>query len=120
MARRVQPRPGAGMRRDDDGTPVVARISADAMTNPRAGASYYTIHIALAPDEIARLRQVKLMPGMLVKVFVRTGDRKVISYLMKPLTDQFARAFRECGAAAAQTGPMPVLAGGQRLPEASD
>jgi HlyD family secretion protein len=32
---------------------------------------------------------------MPVEAFVSTGDRKVISYLLKPLTDQFARAFRE-------------------------
>ena len=32
---------------------------------------------------------------MPVEAFVQTGDRTVISYLVKPLTDQFKRAFRE-------------------------
>jgi HlyD family secretion protein len=32
---------------------------------------------------------------MPVEVFLNTGDRKVISYLLKPVTDQFARALRE-------------------------
>jgi HlyD family secretion protein len=44
---------------------------------------------------VDRLGEVKLVPGMPVEVFIRTGDRKVISYLMKPLSDQFMRAFRE-------------------------
>jgi HlyD family secretion protein len=73
----------------------VSRISADTMTDQRTGASYYVIRISLAAGEIVRLGDVKPVPGMPVEAFVSTGDRKVISYLLKPLTDQFARAFRE-------------------------
>jgi HlyD family secretion protein len=32
---------------------------------------------------------------MPVEVFIQTGERKVLSYLMKPLTDQMMRAFRD-------------------------
>jgi len=46
-------------------------------------------------DEVARLGNVKLVPGMPVEAFVNTGDRTVMSYLMKPLSDQINRAFRE-------------------------
>jgi len=35
------------------------------------------------------------VPGMPVEAFVKTGDRTVMSYLMKPLSDQINRAFRE-------------------------
>jgi HlyD family secretion protein len=76
-------------------TGTVTRISADTATDPRTGASYYTIRIAMTAEEIARLGNVKLLPGMPVEAFVQTGERTVISYLMKPLTDQFHRAFRE-------------------------
>jgi membrane fusion protein, type I secretion system len=44
---------------------------------------------------VARLGNVKLVPGMPVEAFVKTGDRTVISYLVKPLSDQIDRAFRE-------------------------
>jgi HlyD family secretion protein len=74
---------------------VVSRISADAVTEQRSGASYYAVRVALRADEIARLGEVKLVPGMPVEAFIHTGNRKVISYLIKPLTDQIARAFRE-------------------------
>jgi HlyD family secretion protein len=57
--------------------------------------SYYTARIAIEPDEIARLGDVRLMPGMPVEAFIKTGDRTVGSYLTKPLFDQVARAFRE-------------------------
>jgi len=49
----------------------------------------------MAPGEIARLGDVKLIPGMPAEAFVQTGDRTVMSYLMKPLSDQVMRAFRE-------------------------
>ena len=76
-----------------DGT--VSRISADITTDQRTGLSYYTIRIALPAAEVARLGEVKLVPGMPVEAFVQTGDRTVMSYLMKPLSDHFNRAFRE-------------------------
>jgi HlyD family secretion protein len=76
-------------------TGTLSLISADAVTDQRTGAAYYTIRIALDPAEVARLGELRLVPGMPVEAFVSTGDRKVISYLMKPLTDQFGRAMRE-------------------------
>lgn len=73
----------------------VSRISADITTDQRTGIGYYTIRIALPADEVAKLGDVKLVPGMPVEAFVQTGDRTVISYLMKPMSDHFSRAFRE-------------------------
>jgi HlyD family secretion protein len=74
---------------------TVSRISADASTDQRSGQSYYTIRISLSALETARLGDVKLLPGMPVEAFVQTGERTVISYLLKPLRDQIARAFTE-------------------------
>ena len=73
----------------------VTRVSADTSTDQRTGSSYYTIRISLERDQTARLGNVKLVPGMPVDAFVQTGERTVISYLMKPLSDQIVRAFRE-------------------------
>ena len=74
---------------------VVRQISADVTIDTRLGTSYYTVRVALAQKEVDRLGPVELLPGMPVEVFIKTGDRTVWSYLMKPLTDQFGRAFRE-------------------------
>ena len=76
-----------------DGT--VSRISADITTDQRTGVGYYTIRIALPPEQVARLGEVKLVPGMPVEAFIQTGERTVLSYLAKPLSDHFNRAFRE-------------------------
>jgi HlyD family secretion protein len=74
---------------------TITRISADISTDQRSGASYYTIRIGMSGDEIARLGEVRLVPGMPVETFVQTGERTVMSYLVKPLYDQLSRAFRE-------------------------
>jgi HlyD family secretion protein len=74
---------------------TVSRISADITTDQRTGAGFYTIRISMTPEEVARLGEAKLVPGMPVEAFVQTGERTVASYLMKPLADHFQRAFRE-------------------------
>ena len=74
---------------------TVTRVSADTTTDQRTGQSYYTIRVALPTDVEHQLGNIKLLPGMPVEAFVQTGERTVISYLMKPLHDQFMRAFRE-------------------------
>jgi len=74
---------------------TVTRISADTSTDQRTGQSYYTIRIAMPAEQIERLGDVKLLPGMPVEAFIQTRDRTMLSYLMKPLHDQFLRAFRE-------------------------
>jgi HlyD family secretion protein len=73
----------------------LTRISADISTDQRTGVNYYTIRIGLTADEISRLGDIKLVPGMPVETFVQTSDRTVISYLARPLYDQLHRAFRE-------------------------
>ncbi|WP_298240616.1 HlyD family type I secretion periplasmic adaptor subunit [uncultured Bradyrhizobium sp.] len=74
---------------------LVSRVSPDVTTDQRTGQSYYTIRVSMPAEEIARLGDVKMIPGMPVEAFVQTGDRTMLSYLMKPLHDQLMRAFRE-------------------------
>jgi HlyD family secretion protein len=74
---------------------AVTRVSADVTTDQRTGQSYYTIRVSMAPQEVARLGENKIIPGMPVEAFVQTGDRTMFSYLMKPLSDQLMRSFRE-------------------------
>ncbi|WP_054311745.1 HlyD family type I secretion periplasmic adaptor subunit [Mesorhizobium sp. 1M-11] len=74
---------------------LVTRVSADLTTDQRTGAAYYTARIEIPADEVKKLDQLTLTPGMPVEVFLSTGERTMISYLMKPLSDQISRAFRE-------------------------
>jgi HlyD family secretion protein len=74
---------------------IVSRVSPDTTVDQRTGQSYYTIRISMPTEEIARLGEVKLIPGMPVEAFIQTGNRTMLSYLMKPLHDHLMRAFRE-------------------------
>jgi HlyD family secretion protein len=73
----------------------VSRIAADTSTDQRTGQSYYLVRISITPEEMARLGDVKLTPGMPVEAFIQTGERTMLSYLIKPLHDQLMRSFRE-------------------------
>jgi HlyD family secretion protein len=74
---------------------TVTRISADASSDQRTGMTYYTVRLAMPADEVAKLGEVRIVPGMPVETFIQTGDRTMISYLAKPLHDQLMRMFRE-------------------------
>ncbi|CDX37942.1 Type I secretion system membrane fusion protein PrsE [Mesorhizobium plurifarium] len=74
---------------------MVERTSPDITTDQRTGVSYYTVRITTTAAEVARLGEVKLVPGMPVESFIKTEDRSVMSYLVKPLQDQISRAFRQ-------------------------
>ena len=73
----------------------VSMVSADLTQDQRTGMSYYTVRVLLKPEELARLRNAKLVAGMPVDVFIKTPGRTALSYLIKPLRDQAERAFKE-------------------------
>ena len=73
----------------------ISSISADALVDERSKVSYYRAEVVLDPGEIEKLGGLKLVPGMPVEVFIRTGDRTPLAYLLKPLAEYFNRAFRE-------------------------
>ena len=70
-------------------------ISPDLTEDPHTKESYYTVRVKVPDAEIARLRGLKIIPGMPVEAFVQTESRTVLSYLVKPLTDQIMRSFRD-------------------------
>ena len=76
-------------------TGEVTRVSADISQDPKTGAPFYTIRIALSETELARLNGLKLVPGMPVESFIQTEERTVASYLTKPLQDHMSKAWNE-------------------------
>jgi hypothetical protein len=51
-----------------------AETMPDVTTDQRNGQSCYTIRVSMPQEEVARLGEVKLIPGMPVEAFVQTGD----------------------------------------------
>jgi HlyD family secretion protein len=58
-------------------------------------APYFTVRVALSEEERRRLAGLQLVPGMPAEVFMQTGKRTMMSYLLKPIADQMQRAFVE-------------------------
>jgi HlyD family secretion protein len=74
---------------------TVQRVSADLIKDSQRQISYFLARMTLT-DQDACLRDTRrLQPGMPAEVHIQTGERNVLSYVMKPLSDQMNRAFRQ-------------------------
>jgi HlyD family type I secretion membrane fusion protein len=71
---------------------TVLRVSPDLLTDSRTGNQYFTARVK--PEDAAAVGRT-LTPGMPVETYFRTQSNSVMSYLLKPLTDNFNRALRE-------------------------
>jgi HlyD family secretion protein len=79
---------------------VLTRLSADAITDEKTGASFFTGEITVKQDQLALLRRVRgqrfsLRAGMPVQVLVPLRKRTALSYALEPLVGSFWGSFRE-------------------------
>jgi len=73
----------------------VSYVSADTSRDQQSNAPYFTVRVTLPDEERRRLVGLQLVSGMPAEVFMQTGSRTMMSYLLKPLADQLQRAFVE-------------------------
>jgi len=73
----------------------IAAISPTSVVDEKLGISFYRVLVAISDIEMARLGKRKVIPGMPVEAFIPTTERTVLTYLLKPFTDQLYHAFRE-------------------------
>ena len=73
----------------------VSFVSPDTTRDQQSGTSYFTVRIMLPEEERRHLAGLQLVSGMPAEVFMQTGSRTMLSYLSKPIMDQFQRAFVE-------------------------
>lgn len=76
-------------------TGQVLRISPDLEADPRTGAGFYRVTVMIADGEVNKLGNLMLVPGMPAEVFIRTMDRNILSYLIKPIHDHAEYLFRD-------------------------
>lgn len=74
---------------------AVADISPTSVRDEMTGMMFFRVTVTASDTEIARLGDRVLVPGMPVEAFLKTGERSVISYLVKPIQEQLMQAFRE-------------------------
>jgi HlyD family type I secretion membrane fusion protein len=73
----------------------VATVSPDRFVDEATGHQYYKARVTIDESELAKLDGLALLPGMPAEVFINTGERKALSYFVKPFTDSLARTFRD-------------------------
>jgi HlyD family secretion protein len=71
------------------------RIAGDLIRDPQSAQAFYAVGIKVSEDELSKLKELRLVPGMPAEVYIKTGERSVVSYLVRPLLDQMQRALRE-------------------------
>lgn len=80
-------------------TPVVKgeviEVSADRLVETKTGTPYYSALVRIDDDELARLPNVRLYPGMSAIVMIPTVERTAFDYLVGPLVMSFRQSFRQ-------------------------
>jgi len=72
------------------------RVGGDVIVDPQTHETYYMARVELLEGELAKLGEGnKLLPGMPADVQIRTESRTALSYLVKPLSDQITKGWRE-------------------------
>jgi HlyD family type I secretion membrane fusion protein len=76
-------------------TGTVVVVSADTLSDPRTGAQYYAMRVAVPGTELKKLGALQIQPGMQGTVMVKTGERSLLAYLTRPVFRRFATAMGE-------------------------
>jgi len=75
---------------------TVSYVSADRLVDERSGAAYYLTYIDLDRESLADAGEsIELYPGMPAEVFIKTGDRTALDYLLAPVTNNLRRSARQ-------------------------
>lgn len=74
---------------------VVTQVSADRLVDEKTGLPFYKIQVQVTPEGKKILADLQVRPGMPVEVFIKTGERTMMSYLLKPVFDRAKTALSE-------------------------
>lgn len=75
----------------------VVTVSASAITPPLGTPSppYYLARVEVTPEGLKKLAGRELQPGMPADVVVKTGERTMLNYLLRPLLKRFSESLKE-------------------------
>ena len=74
---------------------VLTEISADSIYDAQSNSSYYKARIIISAEQMKKLPNVKLYPGMPVEVMIIVDKRTAWQYFVSPIKDSYNKAFRE-------------------------
>jgi protease secretion system membrane fusion protein len=75
----------------------VEQVAADRSVDERTGAPFYKVRVRVTPEGQKMIAQHKMdvRPGMPVELFVKTGERTMMNYLLKPIFDRAKSSMAE-------------------------
>ncbi|MEM7506111.1 MAG: HlyD family type I secretion periplasmic adaptor subunit [Pseudomonadota bacterium] len=73
----------------------ISKVAQDTLVDEASGMQYFGAEVVLNEGELEKLAGNELVAGMPVEVYIQTGERTPLNYLMRPITDYFVRAGRE-------------------------
>ena len=74
----------------------VRQVSPDAIADAQTGQRFFAVRVEIDRDRLATLAPaIELTPGMPAEVYITTGERTALDYLLGPLYDSLRRAWRE-------------------------
>ncbi len=74
---------------------IVTQVSADRLTDERTGLPYYNIKAKVTAEGMKQLSDQQIRAGMPVDIFIKTGERSLMSYLFKPILDRVHSSMSE-------------------------
>ncbi|MBA4144039.1 MAG: HlyD family type I secretion periplasmic adaptor subunit [Nitrosospira sp.] len=74
---------------------VVTHVSADRFTDEQTGLPYYKLRAKVAPEGMKMISELQIRPGMPVELFVKTGERTMMNYILKPILDHLKMSMTE-------------------------
>lgn len=75
----------------------VATVSADQQMDEASKEPYIAVTVEVSPETAADLLKqgLNVRPGMQAEIIIKTGERTLLTYLMKPLTARLRASFKE-------------------------
>lgn len=73
----------------------VKTISADRLLDEESKEPFYLAQVEVTPDGMSLLGSNHIRPGMPASVTIKTGERNMMSYLLKPILDRVDSSFKE-------------------------
>ncbi len=74
---------------------IVTQVSADRLVDEKSGQPYYNLKAKVAPEGLKQIANLQVRPGMPVELFIKTGERTMLNYLLKPVLDHLKMSMTE-------------------------
>ncbi|MHC8350313.1 HlyD family type I secretion periplasmic adaptor subunit [Pseudomonas sp. RT4P38] len=73
----------------------VKTVSADRLLDEESKEPFYLAQVEVTPDGMSLLGSNHIRPGMPASVTIKTGERNMMSYLLKPMLERVDSSFKE-------------------------